>query len=77
MTGQKQLNGAPRVTALVLRSGDYEATISGDHLTVSSVGIRDGRTKMFSLDEPNARQVLDLVEAARKALLDMASRPPA
>lgn len=71
---QKAIAAPPRLTAVVMRSGDFEATISGSRLTLTRVGIRDGRTKLFDLDAAQAQSVLDLVAAGRHALEDMA--PP-
>ncbi len=72
MTDQKAIQAPPRLTAVVMRSGDFEATISGQRLTLTKVGIRDGRTKLFDLNVAEAQAVLDLVAAGRRALEDMA-----
>lgn len=67
----KQLPPPPHVAAVVLRSGDLEATISNARIQVSHVGPRDGRTKMFDLNVKEADALLNLVQAGRATLAEM------
>lgn len=75
MTPQKQIPPPPRMTAVVLSSGDYEATISRGRIAVSTIGTRGGRKPLFELEEPEASRLLDLIAAGRQTLERMVDVP--
>lgn len=62
----------PRVTAVVVRSGSFEATIGTDKgISISRVGPRDGRQHIATLTASEASSLLGLVEHGRAALVSM------
>lgn len=69
---QKQLARAPHVTAVVVRSGSFEAQIGADSgIVISHVGPQGGRYKELTLTASEAGALLDLVAHGRAALQGM------
>lgn len=69
----KQLNRPPRVTAVVVRSGRFEAQIGADSgMVISSVGPQGGRHKSLTLSASEAGELLELVAHGRASLIAMA-----
>jgi hypothetical protein len=64
---QKALPPVPTVTAIVIESGRYRATIGGTLIKLEEVGPRGGVTTLFSATPGTAQQILDLVAAGRAA----------
>lgn len=72
MTDAKQIPAPPQVTAVVVRSGVFEAIIGGDKgIEISSIGRQGGRTKRLALTAVEATQLLDLVQHGRHVLEGM------
>lgn len=75
MTDQKQIPPVPTVTAIVIESGRYRATIGDTLVKLEEVGPRGGATTLFSATPQAAQQILDLVAAGRAAAENLATKP--
>lgn len=69
---QKAIGRAPHVTAVVVRSGSFEAQIGADKgIVISHVGPQGGRHKQIELSAAEATELLDLIAHGRASLLAM------
>ena len=72
---QKEIAAGPRVTAVVVRAGAFEAQIGSDKgIVIQSVGPQGGRQKVITLTANEAGQLLALVAHGREVLEEMARK---
>lgn len=74
MTDQKTIAAAPRVTAVVVSSGKFEATIRSDRgIEIVKVGPQGGRNSVLVLNAAEAESLLTLVAHGRQVIEGMST----